>query len=92
MKLEAVYINGVSEGNKVNKKSMLKIPEIWIRSKSFFYNVVFSTYFRSNAAEKRVYHINCCLIKLGLDLKIKSSFLRIIKQLMTLQWFLDLFS
>ena len=39
----------------------------------FFYNVVFSTYFRSNAAEKRVYHINCCLIKLGLDLKKKAA-------------------
>ena len=61
-----------------------------------FYNVVFLTYLRSNAAEKRYFFWIAVLqisgILIYLELRIKSSFLRIIKKLMTLQWYLDIFT
>ena len=62
----------------------------------FFYNVVFSTYLESNAAENEfniliaVLHISGLLIYL--ELKIENSFLKIIKKIMTLQCYLDIFS
>ena len=61
------------------------IPDIWIHSKSF-YNVVFYTYLGSNAAEKNEFNILIAVLHISgiliyLELKIKSSFLRIIKKL-----------
>ena len=70
------------------KITYFKLPYITYNIARVFYNVVFSTYLRSNDAEKRVWYINCCppyfRVLIYLELKVKRSFLRI--------WYLDIFS
>ena len=61
-----------------------------------FYNVVFSTYLGSNASGNEfnilIAFLHTSGLLIYLELKIKSSFSRVIKKLMTLQWYLDIFS